>query len=347
MANSQDAPDDEQMDQAEAETVEQEDTEDAEEVQEVKAEDPHKEFRMDISESVNDNTTTYVIASHIPDICKTEPCCLGIDEAGRGPVLGPMVYGICFCPISMKEKLANLGFADSKTLKESDRDKLMKVIEENHDFIGWSIKIISSTSISNDMLKRCRLSLNQISHDAAIELTKKSIADGADIKEMFVDTVGPAEKYQEKLSYIFPKVDVTVESKADAKFPCVSAASICAKVSRDRCIKQWKFTELEGTDKCDMPYGSGYPADPDTKKWLASVMDPVFGFPQFVRFSWSTASIITDKDAVAVSWEDEDDDENSKGMAKMSSYFSVKKEKKEVERCIFFKDRNMVQCSEL
>jgi len=268
-------------------------------------EDPHKEYRMDISESVNNNTTTHIIASHIPDVCKTEPCCLGIDEAGRGPVLGPMVYGICFCPISVKEKLANLGFADSKQLKESERDNLMKVIEENHDFIGWSIKIISPTTISNDMLKRCRSSLNEISHNAAIELTKKSIADGADIKEMFVDTVGPAEKYQEKLSNIFPSVDVTVESKADAKFPCVSAASICAKVSRDRCI------------------------------------------PQFVRFSWSTASLITDKHSAPVKWEDDGDDENSKGMAKMSSYFSVKKEKPQVERCTFFKDRHMVQCSEL
>jgi len=310
-------------------------------------EDPHKEYRMDISESVNNNTTTHIIASHIPDVCKTEPCCLGIDEAGRGPVLGPMVYGICFCPISMKEKLANLGFADSKQLKESERDNLMKVIEENHDFIGWSIKIISPTTISNDMLKRCRSSLNEISHNAAIELTKKSIADGADIKEMFVDTVGPAEKYQEKLSNIFPSVDVTVESKADAKFPCVSAASICAKVSRDRCISQWKFNELEGTDKLEMPYGSGYPNDPDTKTWLPSVCDPVFGFPQFVRFSWSTASLITDKHSAPVKWEDDGDDENSKGMAKMSSYFSVKKEKPQVERCTFFKDRHMVQCSEL
>ena len=48
---------------------------------------------------------------------------------------------------------------------------------------------------------------------------------------MYVDTVGPADKYQAKLSALFPTLNITVASKADDKYPICGASSICAKVS--------------------------------------------------------------------------------------------------------------------
>ena len=116
---------------------------------------------------------------------------------------------------------------------------------------------------------------------------------------MYVDTVGPPGKYQYKLKRIFPKIDITVSKKADLLFPIVSAASICAKVTRDYVISNKKFDdELH----CSSVFGSGYPSDPKTKQWLQDSVDKVFGYPDFVRFSWKPAVQALEKMAVPVEW---------------------------------------------
>ncbi|XP_034044699.1 ribonuclease H2 subunit A [Thalassophryne amazonica] len=280
---------------------------------------------MDLGAFEADNSVSCRLVSQIPDVCRTEDCCLGIDEAGRGPVLGPMVYGICFCPVSKKEELKELKVADSKTLAEAEREKLFEKLDKANSYIGWALQILSPNVISTSMLQRTKYNLNALSHDTAISLVQYALDSGVQLKEVFVDTVGPAEKYEEKLSQQFPSVEVTVRPKADSLFPIVSAASICAKVARDHVVKGWSFPEDLGD--VDTDYGSGYPNDPKTKAWLLKYLDPVFGYPQFVRFSWSTAQTLMDSKAVSVHWDDDEEDgekaaqrQNKKSML---SYFSV------------------------
>ncbi|XP_029545466.1 ribonuclease H2 subunit A-like [Salmo trutta] len=280
---------------------------------------------MDLGEFEADNSVSCRLASAIPDVCKTEDCCLGIDEAGRGPVLGPMVYGICFCPVAKKEDLKDLKVADSKTLTEAQREDLFRKLDEAKSFVGWALQILSPNTISTSMLQRSKYNLNALSHDAAIGLVQFALDSGVQLKEVFVDTVGPAEKYQEKLSQRFPGVEVTVRPKADSLFPIVSAASICAKVARDHSVKDWNFPEDLG--EVDADYGSGYPNDPKTKAWLLKELDPVFGYPQFVRFSWSTTQTLLDSKAVTVHWDDDEED-GEKAAARqnntsMLSYFKA------------------------
>ncbi|XP_035207880.1 ribonuclease H2 subunit A-like isoform X2 [Stegodyphus dumicola] len=278
---------------------------------------------MDLIGFIENSSKNFVLESNVPTLAKTEPCMLGIDEAGRGPVL------------------------DSKTLTEEKRENLFSLIDEASDMMGWIIEIHSPNVISNCMLRRSKYNLNALSHDSAIMLIKKALDLGVNVTEVYVDTVGQPEKYQSKLSSIFPDLKITVAKQADATYPVVSAASICAKVARDNSLKSWKFAE--GDSFQDIEYGSGYPNDPVTKKFLCNNIDPVFGFPQLVRFSWSTADKILQAQAVEVKWEEVDDENSPKKSQNLLKFMSDGSQTKTAmpKSHSFFTQRNLHQTSNL
>jgi ribonuclease H2 subunit A len=94
----------------------------------------------------NNNNISWKLC-HIPESCKQVDIVVGVDEAGRGCVLGPLVYAMAFWPASQNEAITKMAFNDSKQLKESERDKLLNQII-GHPDIGWVIEPISATAIS-------------------------------------------------------------------------------------------------------------------------------------------------------------------------------------------------------
>lgn len=126
------------------------------------------------------------------------------------------------------------------------------------------------------------------------------IAAGYAVKEIYVDTVGPPASYQRKLKNLFPLIDITVAKKADSLYPIVSAASIVAKVTRDKVLGGWEFVEDDSVVKDGRNWGSGYPGDERTKNWMKQNIDKVFGFPNVMRFSWKPCVQILQSAAVSV-----------------------------------------------
>ncbi|KAI8997668.1 ribonuclease HII [Pilobolus umbonatus] len=201
-----------------------------------------------------------------------------------------MVYGISYCALSRYEELKKLGFDDSKKLTEDRRVELSMIIEANKDWIGWAVYVISPSDISSSMFRRPAYNLNEMSHDATIRLIRGVLDNGIQLEEIYVDPVGPCHSYRNKLSSHFPGASITVEPKADSLFPIVSAASICAKVTRDQFIQNWQWNETGLEGRLSKAFGSGYPSDPNTIKWMNENDDAFFGFPDVMRFSWKTIS---------------------------------------------------------
>ncbi|MCL5803306.1 MAG: ribonuclease HII [Thermoplasmataceae archaeon] len=193
-------------------------------------------------------------------------CQCGIDEAGRGPVIGPMVMAmICGSP----EMLGNAGVRDSKELSPDRRELLFDRIS---DLATRRSFVVISPAEINSMMER--ITLNDIEQHFALKLLEDAECD------VYVDSfdVKP-ERLSRSLSEKSGK-RVFCAHRADSIYPSVSAASIVAKVIRDREIK--KLSGKYG----DM--GSGYPSDPRTTRFIRESLENNVDISQIVRTKWKT-----------------------------------------------------------
>ncbi|MGM0770964.1 MAG: ribonuclease HII [Halobacteriota archaeon] len=211
---------------------------------------------------------------------------VGIDEAGKGPVIGPMCVGGVRIDKSKSNAFKNLGVADSKKLSPKKREHLAAQIKKYAD--DYFVFEVSPGQI--DELRKL-MSMNDIMVLGFGNVIEKLpgdeiYVDAADVKE---------ERFGQRLlnNYMKDHPDATapkIISKhgADDLFPVVSAASIVAKVRRDELIEDIK--KQIGAD-----FGSGYPSDPKTKKFLQKWYDEHGSLPDIVRHSWKTAQNIVEK----------------------------------------------------
>ena len=190
----------------------------------------------------------------------------GIDEAGRGPVIGPMVIALV---CGEKETLRSMGVKDSKLLTPNGRERLFHLIERSACKV--SVDIIQSSTL-NEMMRQ--MSLNEIEYIHYSKLIAQAEGD------IFLDCFDPVTERAERRFKSETGKSVVCEHKADAKYPAVSAASIIAKVTRDREID--KIKEEYGE------VGSGYPSDPCTIDFLRREISRGTDISGIVRTEWAT-----------------------------------------------------------
>ncbi|KAE8134072.1 ribonuclease H-like domain-containing protein [Aspergillus pseudotamarii] len=244
---------------------------------------------------------------------------LGVDEAGRGPVLGPMVYSAFYLPHDLHHSLLarDYSFNDSKVLTPGVRANLMRLLctpgTPLFESCGWATRLLSARDISSGMMRpgAGMYNLNAQAMDATVELIRE-IVEGrkVDIREVYIDTIGNPATYQQKLERVFPSLKITVAKKADSLYPCVSAASVVAKVTRDVALELCHEGIVEAQQSDDpsqatstVSWGSGYPSDSKCVSWLRRNMDPIFGWGNECRFSWGTSKEMLEmKGGMKVDW---------------------------------------------
>lgn len=197
----------------------------------------------------------------------------GIEEAGRGPVIGPMV--MCGVLVDEKDepKLKSIGAKDSKLLTPKTREilyeQIIRMVKK------YEIVIIPASEIDN-ALNDPNLNLNKLEAITSAKIINKLNPDKALIDCPSNNTRAYAEYLRGFLDR--KGMELIAEHKADVKYPVVSASSILAKVTRDREIEKIK-------DSLGIDFGSGYPSDEKTQLFLKKNWDK---YPQIFRTTWSS-----------------------------------------------------------
>lgn len=204
----------------------------------------------------------------------------GFDDAGRGPVLGPMVIAGVAIDEKDEHLLKELGAKDSKLLSPKQRkelfEKIIKLVKSYH------IEIIPPKEIDK-AIDSTNSNLNDLE---ALTFAKCINALNPDIAVIDCPSTNIPAYTNHLKTYLKVSPKIQCEHKADFNHPCVSAASILAKVTRDREIEKIQKKIKENI-------GSGYPADPFTKEFLKNNWQK---YPEIFRHTWATCRAYSKED---------------------------------------------------
>jgi len=201
----------------------------------------------------------------------------GVDEAGRGCVIGPLVIAGVLAKEEILPVLTKLGVKDSKLLSPQKRESLAVEIRRLTD----KHIIVKLSPLEIDRVVESGRKLHKLNRLEAENMAR--IIDALNPEEAYVDAADVLEErfkhhIQERLK---SKARIVSKHKADKIYPVVSAASIIAKVERDREIAL--LTAQYGD------FGSGYLTDPKTMIFLKQWLDKHGDYPDCVRKSWKPA----------------------------------------------------------
>lgn len=204
---------------------------------------------------------------------------LGIDDAGRGPVIGPMVLAGVLIDKEREANLKKLGVKDSKQLTQKRREFLAEKIKEEAE--TFEIIVIHPSEI--DGSNHTGINLNKVEAIATSKIINR-INKGFNKISVFVDCPSPSIiKWQDFLKtriLNLSNLEISCEHKADKNHVSVSAASILAK-----CVRENEMSKLK--ERFGDQIGSGYSSDPLTCRFLEKYAykhrkDGIF------RQTWST-----------------------------------------------------------
>ncbi|MCE4602229.1 MAG: ribonuclease HII [Desulfurococcales archaeon] len=203
--------------------------------------------------------------------CQGPEYAVGVDEAGRGSLVGEMIVAGYAIPVNMLESLLDIGVRDSKDLTPASRRRLYRSLAD----IGvFSVYPVPPTRIdSRNLASLTEEAIYHVLHRITSRIGPKCVS------RLVIDRYGTPRRITGEVARLGLRVRPVIQEKADARYPEVGAASIIAKHVRDARIEV--IRRIYGIE------GSGYPSDPRTVESVMRILGSGKKLP-VLRYSWGT-----------------------------------------------------------
>ncbi len=173
------------------------------------------------------------------------------------------------------EELWRIGVKDSKKLTPDERERLAEEVKELAD--KWVVRVLEAERVDSATRRRGREGINILEAEVFSEIIGELRPD-----EAYIDL--PSRNVEEFERFLRDRVGhdcrLVLEYRADERYAVVAAASILAKVERDRCVERLRMKLGD--------FGSGYPSDPKTLRFLRELAEHGRLDNRFIRLSWRT-----------------------------------------------------------
>ncbi|ELZ56226.1 MULTISPECIES: ribonuclease HII [Halorubrum] len=218
---------------------------------------------------------------------------LGVDEAGKGPALGPMVAAaVIAAPSSLPADVD-----DSKRIAPDRREAMAAALDEDPE-VAVGVARVEPAEIDRPDTDMNTLTVRGQARAVRAALADRPAGIGEPVRVVADAGDTSEERFARRLREFVaagedgdraeggdpvPAVDVTAAHGADADDPLVGAASVVAKVTRDAAMATVDAAYPEYDD-----VGSGYPSDPATRSFIAAYVGDHGRLPDCARESWAT-----------------------------------------------------------
>ncbi|CAD8198645.1 unnamed protein product [Paramecium octaurelia] len=247
--------------------------------------------------NVFNNNSSDELPQNLEDLKANQEWILGIFEAGRGPLIGPIIIAGCFWPITNHNYIVKqCSLSLNKQFYQNQIESSEIICKLKGKALQFETIEISAEKLSTKILAYTPSDVNEISLNYTLQLIKNILSKGYNIIECYINPIGFKENLNEVLKKSLGLGNNDLRFIVGMHQTIIAAQTVALQERNTRLLQIQQDIYPSGQ------MGSGYPSDALTREFLSKVSIPVFIYPQDIRFAWQTVGASLKQKAINIEY---------------------------------------------